>query len=324
MNDLPAPPPRDPDEIASDLVDGLLPPEEAARAQQDPAIQERVARIHQARSALRATSPPDPQASEQAITAALAAFDALPPQIADVPATAVEDITEPPLPPPVPFPHPAAPPTTPSHGWPAPPAAPHRRRSVQPWLAAAAAIVVVLLAIGLLTREDTDEDETASLDTSSAPASEEPQDGDSAEEGGGGGDAGSGSADRSSEPPRSPDQESTSAAPDDATTQTSTIPHLGEITTPTDLAARVRASQAEGQGTVTPTPTDEATEAPSNESCPALTAPGDPQRGTAVYVADATFNGDPVKVHVYDQNGDRRLVATDQSCTDVVDEPFTS
>jgi hypothetical protein len=76
MTDLPAPPPpRDPDDVASDVVDGLLPPDEAAAAQRDPAVTQRVRRILEARDALRSTPPVDADAAERAIAAAVDALD---------------------------------------------------------------------------------------------------------------------------------------------------------------------------------------------------------------------------------------------------------
>jgi hypothetical protein len=58
-------------------------------------------------------------------------------------------------------------------------------------------------------------------------------------------------------------------------------------------------------------------------TCPGLSEDGDPTRGRAVLVADAIFQGTPVRVHVYENaDGSQQLVATDQSCFDLVDTPY--
>lgn len=309
MTDHPAPPPRDPDELdqlASDLVDGLLPPEEAARAQHDPTVRQRVEQIQHTRAALRATPPPDPQATESALVAAMEAFDAVHAEsIAGREGPLGQDHAAAP-PPPVPL-RPAA---SPSGGWSSP--APARRPGSRGrWLAAAAAVLVGLLTIGLLARGDDDRSEdTATVEssdrpTSAAPLAEEADE--SAGDGGGGGDAGAASPDPGSG--QSEDRTET-AAP--------VVPDLGDVGTAGELAARVRTSLA-GDLDAPPSVTEEAPTAGDDSTCPGLTAGGDPARGTSTYVADATLDGDPVRVHVYQDGTERRLVATDDSCVDVVD-----
>jgi hypothetical protein len=68
-------PPPDPDDLASDLVDGLLPPDEAARLRADPAIAARGEAIESVRAAVRVPPPSPPGAMDSAIGAALAALD---------------------------------------------------------------------------------------------------------------------------------------------------------------------------------------------------------------------------------------------------------
>jgi hypothetical protein len=68
---------RDPDDLASALLDGLLDEDEAAAARRDPAVASRMAELAAAREAM-ATPPagPDPVARERAVAAALGAYDA--------------------------------------------------------------------------------------------------------------------------------------------------------------------------------------------------------------------------------------------------------
>ncbi|HET6663339.1 MAG TPA: hypothetical protein VFG94_03745, partial [Acidimicrobiales bacterium] len=69
--------PRDPDDMASALLDGLLTEDEAAAARRDPAVAARLAELGAVREAM-GTPPasPDPGARERALAAALAAYDA--------------------------------------------------------------------------------------------------------------------------------------------------------------------------------------------------------------------------------------------------------
>jgi hypothetical protein len=63
------------DELASALLDGDLPDEEAAVARRDPAVVARVAELAAARDQLRDVTPPAPATREAGLAAALAAFD---------------------------------------------------------------------------------------------------------------------------------------------------------------------------------------------------------------------------------------------------------
>ncbi|HET6953367.1 MAG TPA: hypothetical protein VFI47_23515, partial [Acidimicrobiales bacterium] len=69
---------RSRDELASALLDGVLPPGEAEAARRDPGVMDRAAALTAARDALRASplAPADPAARERALTRALAEFDA--------------------------------------------------------------------------------------------------------------------------------------------------------------------------------------------------------------------------------------------------------
>jgi negative regulator of sigma E activity len=66
------------DELASALLDGALPGEEAAAANRDPAVVARAAELSAVRDRLRDVPPPAPAAREAAIAAALAAFEGEP------------------------------------------------------------------------------------------------------------------------------------------------------------------------------------------------------------------------------------------------------
>jgi hypothetical protein len=289
MTDLPAPPPpRDPDDVASDVVDGLLPPNEAELVQRDPAIAERVRRILQVRAALREVPPAEPQAANQAIDAALDAFDGPP----------TGQHSAPPPPPLRSVPSPGS----------IPPARPlgRDRRGPGGWLVAAAVLVVALVTIGLLAQSGGDSnDETASDDA-------------------GAGDRTSQSAETESggEVAEAPDPDSPAAADEELGDQGrgAAVTHLGEVTDADELATRVATSLTGGPSLPSEAPADSG--AADVGSCPGLTVAGDASRGALIFVADANLDGAPVRVHLYQFGDEQQLVATDQSCTDVVDEPF--
>jgi hypothetical protein len=63
------------DDLASALVDGLLPADAAASARARPEVMARVAQLEAGRATLRQVPAPDPAARDRAVAAALAAFD---------------------------------------------------------------------------------------------------------------------------------------------------------------------------------------------------------------------------------------------------------
>ena len=63
------------DDLASAHLDGATTPEEAARVQADPKLSARVEALRLVRATMAATAPPDSGRREQAITAALMAYD---------------------------------------------------------------------------------------------------------------------------------------------------------------------------------------------------------------------------------------------------------
>ena len=289
MTDLP---PRDPDQLASDLVDGLLPPDEVARLRSDPEIAARVARIEQLRGALRAVPPPPAGGADRMLAAAVAAVRAAGgPQTAAGPGSSVpRHLRTGPAAFPGPLPQPA-------------------RSSARPWLAAAAAVVVFagLVTAGLVASSGRDD---ASHDSAAEP-----------------------SAEAQADAPMAGDEDDASAGADSSTDgedesapgeQVFTTPpvQLGTFDDVDTLAAgiagdRMRTTASDEESGPAPSASVE-----SAEACPGLTPAGDLAQGTATYVAEAVFDGEVVTVHLYEREGETRLVATTLDCVDVVDVPF--
>jgi negative regulator of sigma E activity len=280
---------RDLDALASDLVDGLLPPDEAARARQDPEVAARVASFEAMRSALRSVPPPDPAMTDRILAVAIAAASS---PVEELPQTRHLAAVPPSLPPP-----------------PARPVRPSTRR----WLAAAAVIVVAgLVTAGLIARSGHDSDDLAD-----APTSAE----DSAKGGA------PGAAPTTSAP--TSERQGDSAAPGATSSSSSTTAEtmassddLGSVDSAKELAARVAQDFDDEKVSATAPGSGLSTETEASEACPGLTAAGDPSRGRSLFTDDATYDGSPVVVHVYEHKGERRLVATNSACRDVVDVPY--
>jgi hypothetical protein len=305
-------PPPDPDDLASDLVDGLLPPDEAARLRADPAIAARVEAIESVRAALRVPPPSPPGAMDRAIGAALAALD--------VPSGSPSGEQRPTL---------TAVPTPPGMGYPSGPQAPARSAKTRsagttPWLAAAAVIVVLgLVTIGILSQGGSSDEDLAS-------------DGASVEEQTSADEAGEPSA---GEAPNAvvPDTTAATTAPGGPETGGGGQPsdsaspgadgRLGSVESTSELA-QLMAVAGRRPGALSTSESDGDDFGESNSvfdegTCSGLSEDGDPVRGRAVLVADAIYQGDPVRVHVYENaDGSQQLVATDGSCSDVVDTPY--
>jgi hypothetical protein len=287
--------PRDPDQLASDLVDGLLPPGDAARLGADPQVAAHVARIEAVRSALRGSPPPPPPAGaiDRMVAAAVHAG----------PGSGAGSGPR----------HLQAVPPTPRHG--APPAPPGR--SARPWLAAAAAVAVGLAMAGLLSQGGGSDSDSSDMATSAGDAEEsaEHSDDEAAEAGGSGSDLGSGDASPEA-PAESTDETGAGPRDGEAAVDAPLSAYVGSADSPEELADLVRAQRA-----VTPDspPVVGQTDA---DACPGLRPEGDVSRGVAAYSADAEYQGTPVVVHVYESDGGEQLVATDGSCTDLVDVPF--
>jgi hypothetical protein len=312
-------PPPDPDDLASDLVDGLLPPDEAARLRADPDIGARVEAIEAVRAAMRVTPPSAPGAIDRAIGAAMAALDA--PSSSAMSSGERPTLTAVPPPPGMGFPSGrqvptrARPPAKPSSG-------------IKPWLAAAAAVLVGLLTVGLLSQGGSDQDDLASSSASDEATSAQDQ---------AGGDGAGVPNDAAEEAPAAVPTttaagDTGSSVDDDSAPTVADTPNgdgqLGSVDDVTELTQRVASSAR--RPTVAQESTTDGESGDTNGAfgdeerfCFGLTETGDPTRGRAVSVGDAAFQGNPVKVHVYENpDGSLQLVATDRSCTDVVDTPY--
>lgn len=287
---------RDLDALASDLVDGLLPPDEAARARQDPEVAARVASIEAMRSALRSVPPADPAMTDRIVAAAVAAASS---PVEELPQTRRLTAVPPPPPPP-----------------PARPVHPSTRR----WLAAAAAVVAVvgLVTAGLLTRSDHGSDDLADVEKSGADAraSDSPA-------------AGAPSSTTS----RTDAAEGGNEAPQSSapSTSSSTSPgvlasgtDLGAVDDAEELAALVTRQGVDDEVSTTAKTSQDTLSAngDAGEVCAGRTDAGDPSRGGSIFWATATYAGSPVVVHVYEHDGERRLVATGDDCRDLVDVPY--
>jgi hypothetical protein len=319
MSDLTGPPPppgpdptigpagRDPDEIASALLDGELSPEDAARAQADPEVVARVTALRQVRTHLRDVPPPPQGHADRAVAAALGAVDldlasppsgpSSPPPLHTVPTAAGPS----PASPVSPFPSPA------------------RRGHPERWLAAAAAVAVVaLLAVGILSRDTSDSEDTAAVEAHDESTSDTGGAQESSGEGGGGADVderGDSASDGAAETSAGEDSEAPTAATD------VDVYDLGGVSRD-GLVSAVTSAMADGYGEI-PAGADDVEAA--NLSCPGLSVDGDTDHGRSVFVADATLDGTRVRIHVYDDPDVSNLivVATTQgTCTEVVQQPF--
>jgi hypothetical protein len=293
--------PRDLDELASALLDGLLTDDEAAAAKRDPAVAARLAELTAVRDAVRQTpAGPDPVARERGLAAALAAFDAG--DGGEQPGTgASAGTTVSPLG---------------RRRSATRPAAAHRGTTRRPrgtagrrWLTAAAIVLAVVGVVGLsvlATNWDTGSD-----------------DGDTA--------ASSSDEDRRSD-------NATQEQPESGTAEESAPPSvaqggivdLGDVDSPEALAERARSARPDGSPGALGQASDgedaaeggggvrlarQCADAPAAEQLPAA---GE----TIVLEARATLDGDRVDVWVLAANGKERVVAVDATCAIVIDEPL--
>lgn len=282
------------DELASALVDGELDPATAAAARARPDVVARAAELAAARDALRGASvpPPDDAAREQAIAAALAAYDTAG---TTAPGT-VPTPTTPPAPP-------SVTPFEPRRRT----GAPARRRRT--WQLAAAAAVVVLagvLGVALATSGDRTVDDTAAT-------SVEPSDG-------------VGTADAGEAAPRADEGfegEADDADRPDAPAGRQEVGHLGTFASGEELADHLATALAPGDHQVRPEASDGAGAAPGPDpSCDAPPPPlDDPATPTRLH-GHAVVDGTTVDVWVVDDGGRARLLAVDGDCRVVVDRPL--
>ena len=284
--------PRDPDDLASALLDGLLTDDEAAVARRDPAVVARLAELAAVREAVRRPpAGPDPVARERGLAAALAAFEA------------GDDAAE-------------------QRGAGAPVgstvAAGTRWRprgtAGRRWLTAAA-VVLAVVGLGVLA---------SNWDTGSDNADNAAQGGETT---GDSDDAGGGSGSATVEEPEGGTAEQ-GAAP---TVAPGGIVDLGEVDSSEALAERARSALASGSPSPLSEASsgeDAADEGAGDgalrfQCADAAGAARLPATGeTIVLEARATLDGDSVDVWVLAADGKERVVAIDTTCEDVVDRPL--
>jgi hypothetical protein len=297
--------PRDPDDLASALLDGLLTADEAAAARRDPAVAARLAELAAVREAM-GTPPasPDPGARERALAAALAAYDAgdeLTDAVASVGAVGPMSSRRRAAARPAPS---RAGTRASAHG-----SARHR------WLAAAAIVLVVVGLVGVLARN-----RGTGGDGSDSAAREVTTDESSTGSGGTGGaadDAESGGG-----------SEGTATAGD-----ADEIVDLGAVDSSEALADRARSVLAEAFASpLAGASAGEATQeqgadgdrgvlpATCSDDAEAERLAAAPE--TVVLRARATLDGKPVDVWVLGAQDEERVVAVDASCAVVVDRPL--
>jgi hypothetical protein len=292
--------PRDLDDLASALLDGLLTDDEAASARRDPAVAARLAELAAVREMVgRPPAGPDPAARERGLSAALAAYDA-----ADADAEPVRGAAGP-----AGRGRAAARPATSRADTPWRAQGSARRR----WLTAAAVMLVVVGLGALASNWDTggDDADTATQAGVTEESSNEGEASDAAADDGGGA------------------TEETAAPGDDL----SAIVDLGDVDSSEALADRARSILAQRPaGPPAAASGDEAEEGqraggdadflPSACGADAESELLPAAPGRVVLQGRATVDGEPVDVWVLDADGEERLVAVDASCAVVVDQPL--
>ena len=286
------------DELASALVDGELDPETAAAARARPDVAARAAELAAARDALRAADvpPPDPAAREQAIAAALAAFDDE--RGAAAPAPTVGPTASPAAdPPPAPVP-----PVTPLDA----PRRAHAARRRRTWQLAAAAAVLVLAGV-LGVAIGTSDDDGGGDDT--AASSVEPGDRESTT---------AGAAEEA--PPAADDGLDTEAggSSPDVPDGRLEVGDLGTFASADDLVDHV-AGRVPGDHQVLPGADDGVPPEPAARVCSTPPAPLDDPSVPARLHGHAIVDGTPVDVWVIDDGGRSRLLAVDRDCRLAID-----
>jgi hypothetical protein len=294
--------PRDPDELASALLDGHLSDDEATAATRDPAVAARLAELAAVREAVRRTpAGPDPAARERGLAAALAAFDAGDGgEQRGTSASAGTTVS------PLGRRRSAARPAAARRGTPRLPRGTASRR----WLTAAAIVLAVVGVVGLgvlAANWDTGSDDG---DTAASSSDDAGRSGNATEE-----QPESGSAEESVPP---------SVAPGG-------IVDLGDVDSPEALAERARSALADGSPSALGQASDGEDAAdeggggvPLAGQCADAPAAGRlPAAGeTIVLEARATLDGDGVDVWVLVADGKARVVAVDPTCAIVLDEPL--
>jgi hypothetical protein len=292
--------PRDLDELASALLDGLLSDDEATAARRDSAVMARLAELAAVREAVRRPpARPDTDARERGLAAALAAFDAGDEAGEQRGTSASAGATVRPF----------------GHRRPAArPGSAHRRTRRRPrgtagrrWLTAAA-IVLAVVGLGVLASNwDTgaDSGDTAASSSDDAEASDN-----ATEE-----EAQGGTVEERAAP---------SVAPGG-------IVDLGDVDSPEALAERARSARADGSSSLLGQASggeDAADEGGGGVPLTGQCADGAAARRlpaageTIVMEARATLDGDTVDVWVLAADGKERVVAIDATCAVLVDQPL--
>jgi hypothetical protein len=193
-------------------------------------------------------------------------------------------------------------------------------------LAAAAVLVILGIVAALVGPRTSDTDQAA--EESGAEERAEPEA--SADAGNGADDAGSeqsqgGETDGGAASETGTGAEPPTASPGDEALIA--VPDLGAVAGAAELRQAVSENLAAGELAASRATASPATSAAGDDQfdsagCPGLSLTGDPARGTHTFVADAVLDGEPVRVHLYEQDGRRTLVATDGSCTDTASVPY--
>jgi hypothetical protein len=297
--------PRDPDNLASALLDGLLTDDEAASARRDPAVAARLAELAAVREVVgRPPAGLDPAARERGLSAALAAYDAADADAERSDAEPVRGAAGP-----AGRGRAAARPATSRADtpWRAPGSA--RRR----WLTAAALMLAVVGLGALASNWDSggDDADTATQGGATEESSNEGEASDAAADDGGG-------------------ATEETAAPGD---ELSAIVDLGDVDSSEALTDRARSILAQRPaGPPAAASGDEVEEGqraggdadflPSACGADAESELLPAAPGRVVLQGRATVDGEPVDVWVLDADGEERLVAVDASCAVVVDQPL--
>jgi hypothetical protein len=298
------PEPSDVDELASALIDGALPPDQAAAARARPEVLARATAMDAARSAIRSVAPLAHEARERAIAAALSSFDVAgaPPEGAGTPAGGA-----------VPTTLAARRPSRAGHG--------ARRPRATRWLGAAAVAALLAGVAGLIAVSDREDDDTAGQSVGSSPEeSAEPTTADGAGEGtaespdvdtGAGGDAEAQTDDGAMSGPA---RERAAVEAGD----------LGAFASDDDLVRGVAASLPSGGSAVEPGAAPSGPPQADRGGCAAavLPPPLDHPDTMVRLHGHATVGGSPVEVWVVTTSAGARVVALDAACAVVIDRPL--
>ena len=294
--------PRNPDELASALLDGLLTDDEATAAKRDPVVAARLAELTAVREAVRRTpGGPDPAARERGLAAALAAFDAGDGgEQRGTGASAGTTVS------PLGRRRSATQPAAAHRGAPRRPRGTAGRR----WLTAAAIVLAVVGVVGLAVLASNWDTGSDDRDTAASSSDDADRSGNATEEQPEGGTA------AESVPP---------------SVALGGIVELGDVDSPEALAERARSARADGS----PSALGQASDGVGGPdeagggvplAGPCADAPAAAQLPAAgetiVLEARATLDGDRVDVWVLAADGKERVVAVDATCAIVIDEPL--